>query len=457
MEAIFDSEAFNLRFDGDSTLLLSIKAYGNRDDFRTPLMHAVELIKKHKCRNLIIEDACAPSDLYKQISEADIKWLKNIVVPKLAATSCEHIFFVVDEESAGTGCDDMPFSLFASKFRTDKVVSEKFALMMIANGCGEEVDPGIRSMTVKQALEYMDLPENANDFAIDERFWVLSKQLRGDNSPEGKRKMAELSEAYDIASGRRDERVAKEQQREAERKFLGKTGDEWRTYLSYTWYKYLIAIVLIVLAGNLIYTVFMRPGYDSGYLSIGHFEYETDYVERFLTSRLGFKNPMVSIVDIVVPNDQGQSQKAYADQTASTLLLSCPNVLVFDEATMPYYYSELADVSSVYQYLRENLTPDQFSMLVPVYMSERDAAQVLIDYDREYGAEPDIEQVDLSDYDDTSVMVGILLKDEAAVTALGYHNLWPDYEPSLVFSVYTQTMDYVDSETIIMQLLRSVL
>ena len=38
-------------------------------------------------------------------------------------------------------------------------MSEKFALMMIANGCGEEVDPGIRSMTVKQALEYMDLPE----------------------------------------------------------------------------------------------------------------------------------------------------------------------------------------------------------------------------------------------------------------------------------------------------------
>ena len=214
----------------------------------------------------------------------------------------------------------------------------------------------LEKMTKEEALEYIVLPSDADDFIIDEKFWKLSKQYRGDNSPEGKQKIADLSAAYDIATGRRDERVQKAQQREMERKYFGKTGDEWRTYFSYTWYKYLIGVILLFLLGNIIYTMITKPGYDSGILSIGHFSNESEYIEDFMTTRLGFTNPLVGFVDIVVPHDQGQSQQAYADQSASTLMLSCPNVLVFDEATMPYYYSNLDDVSSLYNFLRENLS-----------------------------------------------------------------------------------------------------
>ncbi|MBR1796905.1 MAG: hypothetical protein IJ757_02690 [Clostridiales bacterium] len=460
MEEVFDSESFTLRYDEETnSCVLSIKSYGDRDKFRTPMMHAVEIIRKHKSEDLIIEDACDAAELYGQISEVDLKWIKKSIIPRLSDSCCKHIYFVVDEGLAGTKCDDMPYCLFAERFKTDKVRSERFALMMIKNKCDSEVSSKVESMTREEALQYMDLPLNANDFAIDERFWVMSKQLRGDNSPEGKQRIADLSAAYDIATGRRDERVKKEEKRASERKLLGKTGDEWRTYFSYTWYKYLIGIILIVLAGNLIYDIVARPGYDSGYLSIGHFENESDYVEKFLTTRLGFKNPMVSVVDIVVPNDQGQMQQAYADQTASTLLMSCPNVLVFDEATMPYYFSELADVSTVYSYLRDNLSEDQFSKLRPIYMSEADAQEVMLEYYRISGDEMTLteEDTDLSLYDDEPVMVGILLTDGDAINSLGYDNLWPDSEPSLVFSVYSQSMDYSDSEVIIMQLLRSVL
>ena len=165
---------------------------------------------------------------------------------------------------------------------------------------------------------------------------------------------------------------------------------------------------------------------------------------------------MVSVVDIVVPNDQGQTQQAYADQTASTLMLSMPNVLVFDEVTMPYYYGGLQDVSSLYQFLRENLTDDQFAKLRPIYMSEREAQEVLMEYELTYGAEMTVDD-DLTIYDDTPVMVGILLTDEEAISTLGYQNLWPEYDDSLVFCIYYQTMDLNDSEIIIMQLLRSVL
>ena len=329
--------------------------------------------------------------------------------------------------------------------------------MMIKNNCGAEVSSDIVSMTREQALEYLGLPANANDFMIDEKFWKLSKNIRGDNTPEGKQKIADLSAAYDIATGRRDERVHKAEQREQARKIFGKTGDEWRTYFSYTWYKYLILILVLILGGNLIYTIATRQGYDCGYVSIGHFSNDTDFVEKYLTTRLGFRNPMVSTVDIVVPNDQGQTQQAYADQTATTLMLSMPNVLVFDEVTMPYYFGSLQDVTSLYSFLRENLTEEQFSQLTPVYMSERTAREILNDYEINYGAEMSVVDDDMSIYDDNPIMVGIKLKNEEAIAALGYQNLWPEYDDSLVFCIYNQTMDINDSEIIIMQLLREVL
>lgn len=455
MEEVFDSEAFRLRYDCETNAcVFTMKIYGERDDFRTPVMHAIEIIRKHKSKHLIIEDSC---EGLSDIKEDDLKWMKKVVLPKLQETSCEHIYFVVGDELAGTDCSEVPYSLFAEKFKTDKVVSEQFALMMIKNNCGAEVSSDIVSMTREQALEYLGLPANANDFMIDEKFWKLSKNIRGDNTPEGKQKIADLSAAYDIATGRRDEREHKAEQREQARKIFGKTGDEWRTYFSYTWYKYLILILVLILGGNLIYTIATRQGYDCGYVSIGHFSNDTDFVEKYLTTRLGFRNPMVSTVDIVVPNDQGQTQQAYADQTATTLMLSMPNVLVFDEVTMPYYFGSLQDVTSLYSFLRENLTEEQFSQITPVYMSERTAREILNDYEINYGAEMSVVDDDMSIYDDNPIMVGIKLKNEEAIAALGYQNLWPEYDDSLVFCIYNQTMDINDSEIIIMQLLREVL
>lgn len=457
MDELYNSEAFTLKYDSDTeSCAFILKSYGDRDNFRTPMMHAVEMIRKYKCRNLIIENSSDEQGTKGEISEVDLKWVKRIIIPKLADSSCEHIFFVVDDGKEGTPCDDMPYSLFADKFKTDKVVSEQFALMMIRNGAAGEVSSDISQMTKADALDYMGLPANANDFAIDEKFWVLSKNLRGDNTPEGKKKLSELSAVYDIASGRRDERVQKEEQREQERKFLGKTGDEWRTYFSYTWYKYLIGIILIYLAGNLIYTIVSRPGYDSGVLSIGHFSNESDYIERFMTTRLGFENPMIGVVDMVVPNDQDQSQSAYADQSAATMILSCPNVIVYDEATMPYYFSNLADLSSLYGFLRENLTSEQMSKIEPVFMSEREAQHILNQYEVSYGAELNVDD-NLLLYDDTTVLVGLEITDPDAIRILGYENLWPETKPTLVFTIYSQSMDYSDSEFIIMELLKAVL
>jgi len=454
MKEVFESEAFSLRYEEEvNACVLVLKTYSGKDDFRTPMMHALEIIKKHDCEDFIIDGRLCLNE-----SEADRKWMRKVMLPKLCTTKCRNLYFVVDEDKSGTECDCEPFSLFAKKFKTCKVSSEEFAFKMIKKHAADVgASDCVCCMTKKEALEYMGLPEDASDFQIDDKFWKLSKQLRNENTDESKQKINDLSAAYDIATGKRDERVLKAQQRQQAKKFLGKTGDEWRTYFSYTWYKYLIGIAILYVIGNLLYTIFLRPGYDSGVLSIGHFSNDSDYIEQLLTTRLGFENPFVSLVDIVVPNDEGASQDAYADQQAATLMMSCPNLLIFDEATMPYYYTSLMDISSVYELCRESLTDAEFAKLTPVYLSERSYMEIANEYEETMGAELTEAEEDLSSYDDTPVMVGIMIEDEDAISELGYYNLWSQKDDTLVFSIYTQTMNFQDSEEILLKIFKEVL
>jgi len=454
MQEVFDSSSFNLRFDEETNSCVLIwKQFGGRDDFRTPLMHLTEMLKKHDSAELIIDGR-----LCENVPEDEWKWVRKVVIPTLESSSLKHIYFVVECEEIGTECIEKQYACFLPRFKLDKVSSVDAALSMIRNSGEIKPSPEVLAMSKADAIAYLGLPAHSNDFAIDDKFWKLTKNLRGDNSPEARQKIADLSAAYDIATGKRDERKEKEEIRNNEFKFLGKTGDEWRTYFSYTWYKYLIGLFLIFVASNLAYDAFIKPRMDCSVIALGHFSNDSSYIEDLLTIQMGFKNPTVSTIDIVVPNDQGQVQNAYANQSASTLMLSCPNVLIFDEQTAPYYYSEVLDMTSIYELCRDSLTPEQFAKLRPVYLSEVDAMEIVAEYEETYGAEMNSsEDIDFSQYDDTLVMIGIEIDDASAIDRLGFASGWPDTNPTLVFSVYYQSMDYHDSENILISLLREVL
>lgn len=454
MQEVFDSNFYNLRYDEESnSCILVWKKYGGRDEFRTPLMHLIEMIKKHGCTDLIMDGRSGEG-----VPEDEWKWARKVVIPGLNETSLKHIYFVVDLDDLGSECTEKQYSYFIPRFKLDKVSSVEAALAMIKNGEEITASPEVLAMTKADAIAYLGLPTHSNDFAIDDKFWKLTKNLRGDNSPEGRQKIADLSAAYDIATGKRDERVKKEEIRNNEFKIFGKTGEEWRTYFSYTWYMYLIGLILIFVAGNLAYDAFIKPRVDSSVIALGHFSNDSAYMEDFLTIQMGFENPTFTTIDIVVPNDQGQMQNAYANQSASTLMLSCPNVLIFDGPTAPYYYSEVLDMASIYELCRQSLTPTQFAKLRPVFISERMAMQIVAEYEEVYGAEMNsASEVDMSQFDDTMVMIGLEVDDPEVIERLGFASGWPEGEPSLIFSVYYQTMDYHDSENILINLLRQVL
>lgn len=311
----------------------------------------------------------------------------------------------------------------------------------------------IEKMTKPEALEYLGLPADANDFAIDERFWQLSKRYRGQNTSESEEALNELSAVYNIACGRRDENRAKEEQRDSASKFLGKTSDEWKNYFSYSWLKILVIAVIIIVAGNILYSVFFKNRYDCSVVAFGHFVVDTEVLEgSFTTDEL--KNPYVSSVDIVVPNELGQSANIYSDQTLAAVLSMYPDVLITDEMTYKYYYSDFADISQLYSNIKGLLPKSVTEHLEPVYLSEREAFL----YTKDYLIQQEMIDPDTSaeDYDTTSRMIGIKVTDAGIISAMGIENAWPDTEPSIIIGIYSGTVDYTNAGKMLTKLFQSM-
>ena len=447
MEEIYDSDFYNIRYDKTTNAtVLNWKKYGKCDSYRTPLMNCSEIIRKHSGSDLVVGRTCLEG-----VTENDRKWVNKILFPALLKAGCKRVFFVTDDEG-----DIFPYKDASEKFTVVRVKSEEEALSAISKEEGGNASPEILAMSKAEAIEYLGLPPDANKFAIDEKFWQLSKNMRLKNDPETEQRLNDLSAAYDIAIGARDERVMKSLQREQAKKYFGKTSDEWRTYFSYTWYKYLIAVVGVLILANVLYYVLIKPRTDSGIVSIGHFIQEGNYYEELLQGEMGYKNPYVNCVDLVVPNDQGQvNSSPYQEQAATTMFYSSPNVLVCDENTAPYYFDQYVDLTDLYGTLRNTLPAESFAKITPFYFSELEYYEMINDYNRKMNMEENVIE-DLSECSTDPVMIGLMVTDKQFYGKLGYENLWPSSEPSLVFGIYNQTADIEASEMMIINIFKDL-
>ena len=405
-------------------------------DYKTLLMHTSELIRKHECDSVIVD-----GNMPEHLCDNDVRWGRKILVPALEAAGLHKIVFV----GGIRGFDSLK-------------LNDRFVCLDAANLDEAKAEipkvfkpsPEILQMSREEAVSYLGLKDDANDFAIDEKFWQLSKRYRGDDTPESEQKLADVSCAYDIACGRRDE-VRKETQINASRrKFLGKNASEWKTYFSYTWLRWLIIAIAAVCAFLLVKQIFFTKAYDCSVVSFGHFEYDNTNMTASLTAE-GYTKPYVTSVDIVVPNDQNQSSNAYADQTFAAVMSSSPDMIVTDDQTYGYYFSYLADMSTVYDDLKDYLPKDVYDSLKPVYMSERDSVELSNSYIEDNVINKDIE--DASDYSDTPVMVGLEITDPDMIKKLGYTNLWPDSAPSVVIGMYCDTTDVATCEKVMIAVL----
>ena len=312
----------------------------------------------------------------------------------------------------------------------------------------------IEKMTKEEALEYLGLPSDANDFYIDEKFWKLSKQYRGKNDKESEDKLSELSAVYNIACGRRDEALRKADERAKASKFLGKTKDEWKNYFAYSWLKIVVIIAVALCIGGIIFSMFTNR-YDASLVAFGHFEVDSSLLEDACRGD-SLKKVYVTSVNIVVPNDQKQSKNIYADQTLSSQLNSYPNVLITDTMTYKYYFGYYKDMTPVYEDLKI-IAPAELSMLTePVYLSELEAFLYTRNYYYQQGLITEEEYYGEKNHSPAQIMVGLRVKDTALGEKIGVRDLWPDTEEGIIISMFSDTSNVEDSEKLIVNLLHSL-
>lgn len=328
---------------------------------------------------------------------------------------------------------------------------KKKASILPEDGASEE----IKKMTREEALEYLGLPADSDKETLENRFWQLSKNYRTMRGDEAEQKMADLSAAYDIATGNRDLREEAAKARANEKQFLGKTKSEWKNYVSYTWKYYLGGLVAVIASIFLIYTFFFKPVDDVGIISIGNFAHTEDYYDKIVREN-GYKHPNLLTYNYVTVNDEGQEPDIYENQAATTSLYSGAHVLVTDKAAMPYFFEYFTDCSELYKSLADVLPADKYAKITPLYMSEKEYQKMIIEYRRSHGYDLSDKQADLSSYSDAKIMTGLLIEDEEMIKKLGYTNYWQKQPASVVFSINVMSKDLDESKLIITAVLKSL-
>ena len=286
-------------------------------------------------------------------------------------------------------------------------------------------------MTVEDALEYMSLEKGADIKAIDDRFWQMSKNYRGKDDPESKAMEDEIAAVYDIASGRRDARRREEEIREKKVKFFGKTFDEWKTVVHYGWFKAIVitaaSAILISIIVSLIVNNIMAT---NSVIFFGHIQLNDAFVKEALIEE-GYEHPNVAFADVIVPNDEGLIEEAYANESLNALFFSDPDVIFSDKASYRYYSDIFKDIGPIYDKVMAGLSDKAKANIEPVYMSEKEAAEFENELYKRVGIE-DEELADTTGLSDEPVMIGLEITDVNVTKKLGVNILWKDQNMDMI-------------------------
>jgi len=288
----------------------------------------------------------------------------------------------------------------------------------------------LAQMTKEEALAYMGLNEDADIKEIDDRFWQMSKKYRGKVDPESKRMEDEIAAVYDIASGRRDIRVAEEQQRETEPKFWGKTKSEWKTYVEYTWYKYLLGVFILIALIAFIVGIVNNSNTSYAVAVFGHLYFDDEYLKEALIEQ-GAENPYIGYADLVVPNDEGFAYSETGNEMFSAMLYMNPAALIGDKASYPFYFTTFKDLTPLNDQIMAGLTDEAKAGIVPVYMSQREAATYQNEMMKANGFDDDA-MVDPSQFSDEPILLGYEITDPELAAKIGVDSMWHSRQTTVI-------------------------
>ena len=424
MNEVFDSEYIKVEYRKDENIVLVVlKGQVKRDDFRTPMMHAADMVMRYSCKSMTVVFRADPG-----ISENDIIWSKKILLANLKKSGLENLVLI---DSEGLEIVKKAAAFCEGRFNTVIRDNTDKASENLSSQETESAEDKFASMTREQALEYMGLDADADIKVIDDRFWQMSKHYRGKDDPESVKMEEEISAVYDIASGRRERRIKEEERKISEPKYFGRYKSDWKNIIHYNWKNFVFGIIIAIAAIAVIIGVATNVRSDCTIVVFGHMRLDDTYMREVLIAD-GIKSPYIGMADLVVPNDQDIPAQDYGNETFNAMFYMDPDVMISDKESYCYYFSTFKDLGPLYDRIMDGLTDEAKAGVIPVYMTEQQAA----DYNNRLMLENGVLDADLNDpsqFSDTPVLIGIEIVDEDVCARLGIEAKWKSGKTSLVF------------------------
>ena len=436
MNEVFDSEQINVEYRKDDNIVLVVlKGKVTRDNYRTPMMHAADMVMRHSCKVMAVDFREDP-----ELNEKDILWSKKVLFNNLKKSGLETIALI---DNNGLSLVQGIRVFCGDKFRTvvckdyDEAVSK-------TKGSSDEAAEKFKDMTREEALKYMGLNENADIKEIDDRFWQMSKKYRGKDDPESLKMEDEISAVYDVASGRREVKAQEDYVRNNEPKYFGRYKSDWQNIIHYNWKSWLLAAVVIISGLAVIISYLSTMKSDCSVLVFGHMYLDNSQMREALEAE-GYHNPYVGIADIVVPNDENIGLDQTGNEAFNAQFYTNPDILVSDEKSYPYYFNVFKDMAPIYDQVMAGLSDKAKAGVRPVYMSQREYVRHMNDYYAITGLDND-EMRNPADYPDDQVLIGIEITDRDLITKYGVEAKWKSRQTTFIFGQCVNSTD--DAKTV---------
>ena len=99
----------------DKVVLLTWKEFCSGEDYRKPVLYALELLKEYNGSNLVVDARNGFED-----EKADVEWAFTEFIPEMAKTTCKTVTFIMNEVNEIEGEMDMWTREFSKYFTVRK-------------------------------------------------------------------------------------------------------------------------------------------------------------------------------------------------------------------------------------------------------------------------------------------------------------------------------------------------
>ena len=126
-EVEFESEFCHVEYvEKDNVVFLTWKRFARLEDYRTPALFALDLLRSNPDSNFVVDARNGFED-----DPADVDWGFSELLPGMAKTDCRFIVFIMEKVSSIEGEMDMWTLEFSKYFTVLKVESYEQAIREI--------------------------------------------------------------------------------------------------------------------------------------------------------------------------------------------------------------------------------------------------------------------------------------------------------------------------------------